>query len=102
MAESMATMLLLATGGIMSEKSDDPRDEVATLEAQRSDQDARRAERKRAGRQPAEVRTMDDDLDEGGDDERLSESRPTPGSAEGERDVRAQSDSNVPRRDEER
>lgn len=29
---------------------------------------------------------------------RLGETRPTPGSAEGERDVRTQSDSNVPER----
>lgn len=29
---------------------------------------------------------------------RLAETRPTPGSAEGERDVRTQSDSNVPER----
>ena len=84
----------------MSERSDDPRDEVATIETQRSDQDVRRDERKRAGRQPAEVRTTDDDLGE--PEERLSESRPTPGSAEGERDTQTQSASNVPRRDDER
>lgn len=82
----------------MSERSDDPRDEVATRETQRSDQDARRDQRKQAGKQPAEVRTVDDDLDEGDDNDRLEESRPTPGSAEGEREVRTQSDSNVPRR----
>ena len=88
----------------MSERSDDPRDEVATIETQRSDQDVRRDERKRSGRQPAEVRTTDDDLGEPDDEreERLSESRPTPGSAEGERDTQTQSASNVPRRDDER
>jgi hypothetical protein len=85
----------------MSERSDDPRDEVATRESQSSDQDLRREDRKRSGRQPAEVRTMDDDLDDGGD-ATLSESRPTPGSAEGERDVREQSASNVPRSDDDR
>lgn len=85
----------------MSERSDDPRDEIATRESQRSDQDAKREERKQAGRQPAEVRTLDDDLgDEEERDRRLSESRPTPGSAEGERDVRAQSDSNSAERSE--
>jgi hypothetical protein len=46
----------------MSEKSDDPRDAVAIRETQRSDQDERRAQRKREDKQPAEVRTVDDDI----------------------------------------
>jgi hypothetical protein len=52
----------------MSEKSDDPRDEVAVQEVQQSDQDQRRAQRKAEGRQPAEVRTINDDVieEEGG------------------------------------
>jgi hypothetical protein len=74
----------------MSERSDDPRDEVAVREMQDNDQEVRRQERWRSGQPPAEVRTMDD------------ESRPTPGSAEGERDVREQSDSNVPRAGDDR
>jgi hypothetical protein len=56
---------------------------------QRQDQEAIRDERKRSGQQPAEART-------------LADSRPTPGSAEGERDVREQSESNVPRADDDR
>jgi hypothetical protein len=87
----------------MSERSDDPTDAIATREAQRSDQEQRRNERKAADRQPAEVRTLDDDSGEDDDREaRLAESRPTPGSAEGERDPARQSDSNVPREDDNR
>jgi hypothetical protein len=52
----------------MSEKSDDPRDAVATREMQRSDQEERRALRKQEDRMPAEVRTVNDDaVDEDGD-----------------------------------
>jgi hypothetical protein len=86
----------------MSERSDDHTDAIATREAQRSDQEQRRNDRKAADRQPADVRTLDDDSVDGNRDARLAESRPTPGSAEGERDPARQSDSNVPREDDDR
>jgi hypothetical protein len=76
----------------MSDRSDDPRDVVAMTELQDADQDERKRERWAADRQPAEVRTLDDEAD----------TRPTPGSAEGERDVTHQSESNVPRADDDR
>ena len=46
----------------MSDKSDDPRDEVAVHEMQQSDQEQRREQRKREGKQPAEVRTVNGDV----------------------------------------
>jgi hypothetical protein len=46
----------------MSEKSDDPRDEIATQDMQSSDWEQKRAERKAQGRMPAEVRTVNDDI----------------------------------------
>ena len=48
----------------MSDKSDDPRDAIATREMQRSDWEERKAERKQADRPPAEVRTVNDDIAE--------------------------------------
>jgi hypothetical protein len=48
----------------MSEKSDDPRDAVAVHETQQSDQEQHRAQRKREGKPPAEVRTVNDDVGE--------------------------------------
>jgi hypothetical protein len=56
----------------MSDKSDDPRDAIATREMQRSDWDEQKTQRKDADRAPAEVRTLDDDL---ADDE--SEAEPS-------------------------
>jgi hypothetical protein len=54
----------------MSDKSDDPRDAIATREMQRSDWDEQKTQRKDADRAPAEVRTLDDDLaDEDADPE---------------------------------